>query len=902
MITNGGFKAVAVWPSTVVNFPASQTVSNLTVSAPAGSLNRLLLNFSNSDVPLHVRNAVHIGTNGSLMNLYGGLQIDGVVGGQFDIHGGELIQESGTTVATNVTTSVINGNVNVTNANLWFGPLTLGDTSSLGPGNVTQSAGAVSYSTLWVSNGFYAMIGNASLSGAEMRVAALTNASATFSQFAGTNTGNITLGNNINLIWSGDYQLHNGTVKAGEIRFLGNGRFIQSGGLVTSVSNSVWGPGPGSQYGSYALSNGVLRVGAWSFFNGHVDQYGGEHTITNGLELTGYYKNDHGFIISRSTAYSLSGGLLNVPSIALTYRGYFTQFGGSNQVAGSVSLENTTFALSGGVLTNLYTILGATNDGDVGAIFEQRGGTHIIRTTLSNIGTNLYFPSTYRLSGGTLTVPTIFMRGNKSIFAVSNSPTVSNSVFYFAGGTIQADGSVQFGRLTVASNSVIAFGNGPGRISFLNSSVAAWESGAMLLISNWSGSVTGGGTHQIFIGNNANGITDAQLAKIRFINPAGRLRGSYPPARLSTGEIVLHPQNPILVGGFTEVDPNDPSSVTFWDSKIIYPEFSTNVVAISAGNINLALRADGTVLTWGDWGLAIPPELNHDLMAISGGNFHSLALRSNGTVVAWGYQYDGTRTNVPVGLSNVVAISAGDSVSLALRSDGTVVGWGDGVGGITNIPAAAMPAIAVSVGAAHALALKADGTIVGWGQSTYGEAEPPAGLSNVVAIEAGNFTSLALKSDGTVIAWGANWNGQTNVPPGLSNVVSISAGNSHALALKSDGTVVAWGNMNLSIPATLPPWLNNVRAISAGGDYSLVLLHGGPYLHAPVSNFSQRNDQFSFSLPTRSGHVYGLEYLTDPTGSDWKLVFPLFAGQAGPKTFRTPSVGEPQRFYRIREW
>jgi hypothetical protein len=536
----------------------------------------------------------------------------------------------------------------------------------------------------------------------------------------------------------------------------------------------------------------------------------------------------------------------------------------------------------------------------VGGAFEQSGGTHIVRSTLSNIGTNFYFPSIYRLSGGTLMAPTIFLRGNNSIFAVSNSPTVSNSVFYFAGGIIQAEGSAQFGQLTIASNSVIAFGNGPGRISFLNSSVAAWESGAMLLISNWDGSVTGGGTHRVYFGNNSNGITAAQLAKTRFINPAGRLRGSYAPVVLGTGEIVLNPHNDVLVGGWAEVNASDPSSITYWDSQTIYPEPSTNVIAISAGNPNLALRADGTVLTWGNWGAPIPPESNHDLIAISAAPFHSLALRSDGTVLAWGYEYDTTRTNVPVGLSNVVAISAGTFVSLALRSDGSIVGWGDSTSNLTNIPPAAMPAIAVSVGLAHALALKADGTIFGWGQSDYGEAQPPPGLSNVVAIEAGNATSLALKSDGTVVAWGANYNGQTNVPPGLSNVVAISAGSSHALALKSDGTVVAWGNMNQSIPATVPQWLSNVRTISAGGDYSLVLLHGGPYIRAPISNSSEAGGQFSFSMPTRSGHVYGLEYVTDLANRDWQTVFPLVAGKAGMTTF-TDTNGPP-RFYRVREW
>src|SRR5205085_1596913 len=105
------------------------------------------------------------------------------------------------------------------------------------------------------------------------------------------------------------------------------------------------GPGPSDPNGSYALSNGVLRVSAWDFMNGHCDQSGGDHVITNGLALTGFYKNDHGFIISRSTAYFLSGGTLTLPSITLTYRGFFNQSGGSNRVAGNVLVGDSTFTL-----------------------------------------------------------------------------------------------------------------------------------------------------------------------------------------------------------------------------------------------------------------------------------------------------------------------------------------------------------------------------------------------------------------------------------------------------------------------------------------------------------------------------------------------------------------------------
>ena len=124
------------------------------------------------------------------------------------------------------------------------------------------------------------------------------------------------------------------------------------------------------------------------------------------------------------------------------------------------------------------------------------------------------------------------------------------------------------------------------------------------------------------------------------------------------------------------------------------------------------------------------------MVAIAGGDSHSLALKSDGTVWAWGYNGcgqlgDGSTTNrlTPVqvsGLTGVVAIAGGGSHSLALKSDGTVWAWGcndygqlgDGtttnrltpvqVSGLTGV-------VAIAGGGAHSLALKSDGTVWAWG-------------------------------------------------------------------------------------------------------------------------------------------------------------------------------------------
>jgi len=232
---------------------------------------------------------------------------------------------------------------------------------------------------------------------------------------------------------------------------------------------------------------------------------------------------------------------------------------------------------------------------------------------------------------------------------------------------------------------------------------------------------------------------------------------------------------------------------------------------------SLALKTDGTAVTWGN-ASPVPPGVSN-VTAVAAGYISSLALRTDGTVVGWGDNSFG-ETNTPAGLSNVVAITSGWGYSLALKADGTLVGWGENNYSPTVIPAGLSNVVAIAAGFDLCLAAKEDGTVVGWGHPSFGGTTPPAGLSNVVAVAAGFSYGLALKSDGTVVGWG------TSVPAGLSNVVAIAGGFDFCLALKRDGTVVGWGD-NFYGATTPPPGLKDVAAISAGAYQSLALKKDG---------------------------------------------------------------------------
>ena len=94
------------------------------------------------------------------------------------------------------------------------------------------------------------------------------------------------------------------------------------------------------------------------------------------------------------------------------------------------------------------------------------------------------------------------------------------------------------------------------------------------------------------------------------------------------------------------------------------------------------------------------------MVAISAGWYHSLALKADGTVVAWGNNFYG-QTDVPVELTGVVAISDSDIHSLALKADGTVVAWGYNNSGQMDAPDGLTGVVAISAGGEHNLALVA---------------------------------------------------------------------------------------------------------------------------------------------------------------------------------------------------
>ena len=161
------------------------------------------------------------------------------------------------------------------------------------------------------------------------------------------------------------------------------------------------------------------------------------------------------------------------------------------------------------------------------------------------------------------------------------------------------------------------------------------------------------------------------------------------------------------------------------------------------------------------------------VVAIAGGARHALALRADGSVVGWGERGGRLEWEPPPTAGPLVAISAGSGFSVGVRRNGTVVGWGDNQYGQLDVPDGLNRVTTVSCGNYHVLALRDDGTVVAWGNNQWGQVQLPTTLpttSNVAAIAAGGFHSEILELSGPMITSPRIANGrfacEMNLPAG----------------------------------------------------------------------------------------------------------------------------------------
>jgi alpha-tubulin suppressor-like RCC1 family protein len=264
-----------------------------------------------------------------------------------------------------------------------------------------------------------------------------------------------------------------------------------------------------------------------------------------------------------------------------------------------------------------------------------------------------------------------------------------------------------------------------------------------------------------------------------------------------------------------------------------------------------------------------------DVVGISASSQFNLALKSDGTVVSWGYSIglgESTLTKrdtpLPVaGVSDAKAIAAGGVHGLALRSDGAVLAWGYNQHGAVDpqspsdtviVPPVEVPGLPNGITSlaacdTHSLALRSDGTVWSWGRFSPASPIPPPslptqvdGLSGVIKLGCLPTARLALKSDGTVWVWGYDYgylgiesdnSGKPVHLTTISRVIDFAAGRQHLLLLRADGSVWSLGKNSYrqlgdgtTQPRTSPvrvARLSDVKFVAAANYRSFAVLHDG---------------------------------------------------------------------------
>jgi alpha-tubulin suppressor-like RCC1 family protein len=227
------------------------------------------------------------------------------------------------------------------------------------------------------------------------------------------------------------------------------------------------------------------------------------------------------------------------------------------------------------------------------------------------------------------------------------------------------------------------------------------------------------------------------------------------------------------------------------------PPGLSNVVQIAAGqSYSAAITSGGKIVSWGTSYYGPIPAEATNVVALSFSFFgHALALRADGTVVAWGNNSSG-QANVPPGLSDVVAIAAGDQHSVALKSDGSLVAWGANAAGQGVVPTNFVSAKAIAAGAVHNVVIS-DAPLV---EDVNPDQSVPAGSDLVLeAFVAGSLPwgSVWLK-DGAALA-------QTNATLNLHDLQALDGGIYSFIASNAFGSTSSRG-ISVQVNPAAPRW------------------------------------------------------------------------------------------------
>jgi len=571
-LTNSGWKAVAIGPSTTQNFPQTLNVDSVLVSSPGtDTVNVLLLNYSGLSVPLTAK-TLSVGSNCSVVMDYASLWVTNKIflSGDFTQDVSSVVYSPG---------GMLLGSTGPGVYALQGGSLFCTGTESIGgsfPSKFVQEAGTTNETAgVVIASGSSFDLKGGELDGTlfvdsggifNLRDGVIQRGSAvlvngTFAQSGGVV---IALTNNPMSVPHPMYSDRYGTV------IQTGGTNIQSDlaiGLLAPPINSQTGQLPAGG-GSFVLSNGVLATGGTRLGgNSQFKQWGGMNLVGGALNVQGALFYYHNIVnATEAASYSLADGVLSTEGIGIGVAADFSQSGGSNLVHGDLvigttfvddTFNNGTFSLHGGLLQVSNIVIMKDNG------FGQDGG----RLEVKNL----------KVLGGRL---------DQTGGTVAQSGTLT-----LAGATLNVGtNAAQFGQLKLdvsgTTNSVLNFPAGPSTIQFQNSSSLSWAPDARLTIRNWTGNPTGGGNHRLLFGTNGSGLSMAQLSQIAFYDPAGLTPGTYGATLLPGGELVPG-QSAQPNGGISVVAASDGGSYHYFGAPLA---ISGNTLVVGDPHVDSPLR------------------------------------------------------------------------------------------------------------------------------------------------------------------------------------------------------------------------------------------------------------------------------------------------------------------------
>jgi hypothetical protein len=476
LITNAPTKLVTLDSYTSSNYPASLTITSLTVSATGGLTNTLFLSNAGTSTPLYIQDSLAILSGGVLLMTNSSLQVGGTNGGSFILEGTAALSGTNTFsggvyigLSTNSSgsLSVLDGQTVFTNgyAVIGFygtgqvalanGTVQAGDDTSL-PNGVFLGLSSGSLGVLSIKGGTFVSPEHLCLGGSNGAAGVLW---LTGGQLILTNNYLTTVGD----AGLGQLVISNGQLMASSMIVANGpgslGALTVAGGTATLSGGLVVGDGLGAT-GAVFITGGRLAV---TNQNMVIGSYGiGQITVSNGVLLA------QAMNIGNSTGPATTNGMLVIQGGSV---GTLTIAGGttavaSNIIAGVFSNANGVIQVTGGNLTvTNQSVTGKLVVGQAGrGTFTQSGGVLTVDQLLVTNGTNSAFmfisgvfntksttvsntqqfavgdgfgTATYHLLGGMHSfVNGLRIRNNATL---SGCGTINGSVLVDPGGTVLAD-------------------------------------------------------------------------------------------------------------------------------------------------------------------------------------------------------------------------------------------------------------------------------------------------------------------------------------------------------------------------------------------------------------------------------------------------------------------------------